>query len=62
MKKILNQKLIGLLEYYNLINANFFLSNKPIKRKAVSLTSTFTGSKSEKLTKLKNKCEKGPEC
>lgn len=57
MKKILNQKLIGLLEYYNLINANFFLSNKPIKRKAVSLTSTFTGSKSEKLTKLKNKIQ-----
>jgi len=28
MKKNLNQKLINLIEYYNLINANFFLSNK----------------------------------
>ena len=32
MKKNLNQKLINLIEYYNLINANFLLSNSPIKR------------------------------
>ena len=57
MKKILNQKLINLIEYYNLINANFFLSNKPLKRKIVNLTSSFTGSKSEKLTKLKSKIQ-----
>ena len=32
MKKNLNQKLINLIEYYNLVNANFLLSNNPIKR------------------------------
>ena len=32
MKKNLNQKLISLIEYYNLINANFLISNKPLKR------------------------------
>ena len=31
MKKNLNQKLINLIEYYNLINANFLLSNIPLK-------------------------------
>ena len=31
MKKNLNQKLINQIEYYNLINANFLLSNNPIK-------------------------------
>ena len=31
MKKNLNQKLINLIEYYNLINANFLLSNTPLK-------------------------------
>ena len=29
MKKNLNQKLISLIEYYNLINANFLISNTP---------------------------------
>ena len=33
MKKNLNQKLINLIEYYDLINANFLLSNSPLKRK-----------------------------
>jgi len=32
MKKNLNQKLISLIEYYNLINTNLLLSNKPLKR------------------------------
>ena len=32
MKRNLNQKLIDLVEYYNLINANFLLSNSQIKR------------------------------
>ena len=31
MKINLNQKLINLIEYYNLINANFLLSNSPLK-------------------------------
>ena len=53
MKKNLNQKLIELIEYYNLINANFLLSNSPIKRVSENLTNTISGTKSEKLNKLK---------
>ena len=32
MKKKLNQKLINLIEYYNLINANLLVNNTPINR------------------------------
>ena len=32
MKRNLNQKLINLIEYYNLINADLLISNSPIKR------------------------------
>ena len=53
MKKNLNQKLINLIEYYNLINANFLLSNNPLKRKVDSTTPAFTGTKLEKLNKKK---------
>ena len=53
MKKILNQKLINLVEYYNLINANLLLSDTPLNRK-VNNTMTFSsGTKLEKLEKLK---------
>ena len=55
MKKKLNQNLINLIEYYNLINANFLLSNNPIKRSFGSDTHAFSGTKSEKLNKLKKK-------
>ena len=57
MKKKLNQKLIHLVEYYNLINANFLLSNTPIKRTADSFLSTnFPDEpKFQKLNKLKKK-------
>ena len=57
MKKNLNQKLINLIEYYNLINANFFLSNSPIKRTGENTTIAFTGTKLEKLNKLKKKIQ-----
>ena len=55
MKKNLNQKLISLIEYYNLINANLLLSNNPINRNDDNTTSAFSfnGSKIEKLKKLK---------
>ena len=62
MKKNLNQKLINLIEYYNLINANFLLSNSPIKRTNESSTNTFTGTKLEKLSKLKNKIQLIKNC
>ena len=57
MKKNLNQKLINLIEYYNLINANLLLSNAPIKRKNINTTNTFVGSKLEKLNDLKKKIQ-----
>ena len=62
MKKNLNQKLINLIEYYNLINANFLLSNSPIKRTNENSTNTFTGTKLEKLSKLKNKIQLIKNC
>jgi len=55
MKKNLNQNLIDLIEYYNLINANFLLSNKPIKRTIKSSTNTIAGTKLERLNKLQKK-------
>tara|TARA_Y100000590_G_scaffold435937_1_gene555950 strand:- start:940 stop:1644 length:705 start_codon:yes stop_codon:yes gene_type:complete len=62
MKKNLNQKLINLIEYYNLINVNFFLSNSAIKRTHENTTIAFTGSKLEKLDKLKNKIKLIKNC
>ena len=57
MKKNSNQKLINLVEYYNLINANFLLSNNPLKRTIESTVHTFSGTKLEKLNKLKKKIQ-----
>ena len=64
MKKKLNQKLIGLVEYYKLINANFFLSLKPINRIVFNSTDAFTfeGTKLEKLSKLKIKISNIKNC
>ena len=62
MKINLNQKLINLIEYYNLINANFLLSNSPLKRKANSTTPAFTGTKLEQLNKLKKKIQLIKNC
>ena len=62
MKINLNQKLINLIEYYNLINANFLLSNSPLKRKTGSTAFAFTGTKLEKLNKLKKKIQLIKNC
>jgi len=62
MKKNLNQKLINLIEYYNLINANLLLSNKPIKRTAKNTTIALAGTKKEKLNKLKKKIQLIHDC
>jgi len=62
MKISLNQKLINLIEYYNLINANFLVSNNPIKRKAESATFSLTGTKVEKLNKLKKRIQQIKNC
>ena len=45
MKKNLNQKLINLIEYYNLINANLLLSNTPLKRNVDNITTSLGGTK-----------------
>ena len=62
MKRNSNQKLINLIEYYNLINANFLLSNNPLKRTIESTTHTFSGKKLEKLNKLKKKIQLITNC
>ena len=62
MKKNLNQKLITLIEYYNLIDANFLLSNTPLNRIVGSSAHTFSGSKTEKLNKLKKKLQNIKNC
>ncbi len=62
MKINLNQKLISLIEYYNLINANFLLSDTPINRKIKATTHTFSGTKLEKLNKLKKKIQQIKNC
>ena len=62
MKKNLNQNLINLIEYYNLINANFLLTNNPIKRTKETTTVAFAGNKSEKLDKLKRKIQSIKNC
>ena len=62
MKRKLNQKLINLIEYYNLINSNLFLSNMPIKRTLKNSTSVLRGTKKEKLDKLKKKIQLIENC
>ena len=62
MKLKLNQNLINLIEYYNLINANFLLSDAPIKRIIKNNSYIFTGSKQEKLDKLKKKIKLIKNC
>jgi len=62
MKKKLNQKLINLIEYYNLINSNLLLSNMPIKRAPKNSTIVLHGTKNEKLDKLKKKIQLIKNC
>ena len=54
MKQNLNQKLIYLIEYYSLINANFLMSDLPLKRTATSINAS-DETKTQKLNKLKDK-------
>ena len=62
MKKKLNQKLINLIEYYNLINANFLLSNIPINRTTNVSADILNKSKIQKLNILKKKIENIKNC
>ena len=62
MKKNLNQKIINLIEYYNLINANFLLSDTPLKRNDNNVTTSFSGTKLQKLKKLKKSIQLIENC
>ena len=62
MKINLNQKLINLIEYYNLINANFLLSNNPIKRTGNEALNAPFSTKLEKLNKLKKNIRSIKNC
>ena len=62
MKKNLNQKLINLIEYYNLINANLLLSDAPLKRNVNNVNSSFNGTKLQKLKKLKKSIQLIDNC
>ena len=62
MKKKLNQKLISLIEYYNLVNANFFISNYPLKRIDRNTINSSTSNKSEKLVKLETEIKMIKNC
>ena len=57
MKKNLNQKLISLIEYYNLINADLLISNSPIKRNINNVGASLSGTRLQKLEKLKKKIQ-----
>tara|TARA_B100001123_G_scaffold441414_1_gene582545 strand:+ start:1655 stop:2359 length:705 start_codon:yes stop_codon:yes gene_type:complete len=62
MKKNLNQKLISLIEYYNLANINLLLSDSPIKRKATNALSSYNGNKTKKLEYLKKNIQNIKNC
>ena len=62
MKKILNQKLINLIEYYNLTNINLLLSENSLARNLNDSSSSSNKTKIEKLNKLKNKIKNIKNC
>ena len=62
MKKNLNQKLINLIEYYNLANANLLFSNYPIKRTKEDLINNTSGTKLTKLNNLRKKIKLIKNC
>ena len=62
MKKNLNQKLINLVEYYNLINANLLLSDTALKRNVKNVTTSFSGTKLQKLERLKKSIQLITNC
>ena len=53
MKKKLNQKLLNLIEYYHLINNNILFNNSQINRITKQYEHNSTGTKKQKLEKLK---------
>ena len=62
MKKNLNQKLINLIEYYNLTNINLLLSENSLIRNLTDSSSFSDKTKLEKLNKLENKIKNIRNC
>ena len=62
MKKNLNQKLISLIEYYNLMNINFLLNDNPIKRTNDKISISHKSTKSDRLEKLKKNIQLLKNC
>ena len=62
MKNNLNQKIIKLINYYNISNLNNIFSNFPVNRLDNKTSILLNGNKSEKLKKLKLKIEKIKNC
>jgi len=62
MKINLNQKLIDLIEHYNLVNVNYLLSNSPLKRSIPTKISSSNKKKLEKLNTLKKKIHLISKC
>tara|TARA_B100000427_G_C15442008_1_gene565591 strand:- start:145 stop:849 length:705 start_codon:yes stop_codon:yes gene_type:complete len=62
MKTNLNQKLIDLVEHYNLLNANYLLSSIPLKRTIKTSMNNSNKAKQEKLNKLKKNIQLISNC
>ena len=62
MKKSLNQKVINLIEYYNLINANMLISEIPVNRSNDKIIPPLKGSKKQQLQELKKKIQLIKNC
>ena len=62
MKRNLNQKLINLIEYYNLINIDILLSKNPIMRNINNSNSGSGSIKAKKLEKLKKSIQLIKNC
>ena len=62
MKNNLNQKIIKLINYYNISNLNNIFSNLPVNRLDKKTSILLNGNKSEKLKQLKLKIEKIKNC
>jgi uracil-DNA glycosylase len=62
MKRNLNQKLIDLIEYYNLTNVNLLFSEKSLNRRNNNISGEFNGPKQSRLNKLKSKIHNIKDC
>jgi len=62
MKRKLNQKLLNLIEYYHLINAEILFNNSTINRNIKKDNQHINGTKKQKLEKLKQKIKYIKNC